>query len=255
MSAALHVVAAGTLALAPAGWPWIVGGLILNHAGLALGGILPRSRLLGRNICRLNDGAESVRDVALTFDDGPNPDVTPRVLDLLDGAGCTASFFVIGKHAECFGELTTEIAGRGHMVENHTYGHSHGFAFQPPRVLAREIDRTQEIVDRLTGRPPAFFRAPAGVRNVFLDPVLHRRGLRLVSWTSRGFDTVERRPEAVSRRLVRRLRPGAVLMLHDGSSARDRGGEPVVVEALERTLDDLQRLGLRGVALPDLGRR
>jgi peptidoglycan/xylan/chitin deacetylase (PgdA/CDA1 family) len=247
----LHVSAVGALAMVPPGWPWIVGGLVLDHAGLALGSILPRSRLLGPNVRRFHDGSASPREVALTFDDGPDPSVTPRVLDMLDDAGCSASFFAIGRRAERFGDIVTEIAARGHMVENHTHGHSHTFAFQPPHVLAREIDRMQETVERLTGRPPVFFRAPAGVRNVFLDPVLHRRRLRLVSWTRRGFDTVERRPEAVSRRLTRGLRPGAILLLHDGSCARDRRGEPVVVEALKRTLDELCRLGLRGVRLPD----
>jgi len=245
----MHVAAIGALAAMPTGWPWVVGGLILDHAGLALGGVLPRSRLLGPNIRRLDDGPTASRDVAWTFDDGPDPQVTPRVLDMLDHAGCNASFFVIGKRAERFRDIVTEIARRGHAVENHTHGHTHAFAFLPPHVLGREIDRAQQIVERLTGRRPAFFRAPAGIRNIFLDPVLHRRRLRLVSWTRRGFDTVERRPEAVYRRLVRGLRPGAVLMLHDGSSARDRRGEPVVLESLKRTLDELQRRGLHGVRL------
>jgi peptidoglycan/xylan/chitin deacetylase (PgdA/CDA1 family) len=246
----VHLAAAGALAVRSGVWPWVVGGLLLDHVGLVLGGLLPRSRLLGANLSRLPDDSVARREVALTFDDGPDPEVTPRILDLLEEAGCSASFFVVGKRAERFGEIVSETARRGNSVENHTYDHPHGFAFLTPGGLAREIDRNQEILGRLAGRPPAYFRAPAGIRSLFLDPVLHRRGLRLVSWTHRGFDTVERCPEAVSRRLLRRLDAGAVLLLHDGSSAPDRDGEPVVVETLKRTLDELQRRGLKGVRLP-----
>jgi peptidoglycan/xylan/chitin deacetylase (PgdA/CDA1 family) len=175
--------------------------------------------------------------------------VTPLILDLLAEAGCSASFFFVGKRAEQYGEIVVETARRGHSVENHTYEHSSTFAFHRPSVLIREIDRTQEVLEKLTGRPPAFFRAPAGIRNMLLHPVLHRRGLSLMSWTRRGFDTVARCPKSVAGRLTRGLTAGDVLLLHDGSSACDRHGEPVVLESLKLTLVELERRGLKGAGV------
>jgi peptidoglycan/xylan/chitin deacetylase (PgdA/CDA1 family) len=206
--------------------------------------------LLGPNVRRVPASQLGPNEVVLTFDDGPDPEVTPRVVELLDLAGCSASFFFIGQQAERFGEIAEDTARRGNGVENHSYGHSKAFAFYGARRLGREIDRAQDLLASVSGRTPRYFRAPAGIRSVCLDPVLHRRGLTLVSWTRRGFDTVERRPEIVARRLVRHLAPGDLLMLHDGSSCRDRRGEPVVLETLKRVLEILERRGLRGVGLP-----
>lgn len=249
-SALLHLASLGYLALRPGDWAWILGALGLDHGGLAVGGLLPRSRLLGPNIKSLRTSRSPGDAIVLTFDDGPDPGTTPRVLDILDDADCSASFFCIGGRARQYPEVVEEIARRGHGVENHTFSHSNAFAFHGPRRLARELDSTQEILATLSGEVPRYFRAPAGIRGILLDPALQRRGLRLVSWTRRGFDTVDRNPERVARRLLRRVEPGDVLVLHDGSSCVDRGGQPVVLETLKRMIETLDRRGLRGAALP-----
>jgi len=235
LSAGLHAAALGTLALSPERWPFVAGGLVLNHAILSTAGMWPRSRLLGANLSRLPEPAEDA--VALTFDDGPDPEVTPRVLDLLDRHGARATFFVVGRKVEEHPGLTAEIHARGHMVENHTYRHLNGFAFLGPRGMEREVQKAQDAIERATGRRPALFRAPAGIRNPWLDLVLARTSLSLVSWTRRGFDTVTRDGHRVAERLVRGLRAGDILLLHDGSSARDAGGRPVILEALPRVLE------------------
>src|SRR5262245_8003220 len=160
---------------------------------------MPRSELLGRNLVR-SAAAERAGAVALTFDDGPDPDVTPGVLDLLDRHGSRASFFCIGERAVRHADLASEIARRGHRLENHSHTHRTGFFFHTPGALDREIGACQEALVRAAGRAPAFFRAPAGIRSPLLDAALARAGLELASWTRRGFDTIARDPAGVASR-------------------------------------------------------
>ena len=135
-------------------------------------------------------------------------------------------------------------------MENHSYRHSNLFSFFVFGALSREIDRAQEILEEITGKRPRFFRAPAGLRNPWLDGALASRGLVLVSWSRRGFDTVVSDPARVVDRLTDGLAAGDVLLLHDGSPARTGGGRPVVLEALPLLLEELDRHNLRSIALP-----
>src|SRR5262249_9941860 len=145
-----------------------------------------------------------------------------------------------------------EPARRGHRVENHTDPHPHLSACSPAPLLRREVEGAQEAIAAATGRRPPLFRAPAGLRNPLLEWVLHRAGLHLVTWTRRGFDAVDPSPAAIAPPLLRRLAPGAGLLLHDGRSSG--GGNPVVLEALPRVLDALAARGLRSVVIrPPLG--
>ncbi len=249
LSIGLHAAGVVALAATPARWPLVAGAMILDHLVLCTAGLLPRSGLLGANLSRLPPAAAGGK-VALTFDDGPDPAVTPAVLDLLAARGARASFFVIGRRAERHPELVTEIARQGHRLENHTYRHSNAFACGGPRRLSREIDRAQDTIERLTGRRPAYFRPPAGIRNPWLDALLARRGLTLASWTRRGFDTVDGRPGRVGRRLLKGLAAGDVLLLHDGNAARGPGGRPVVLEVLPRLLAAAAERGLSTTCLP-----
>ncbi|HYH40486.1 MAG TPA: polysaccharide deacetylase family protein, partial [Burkholderiales bacterium] len=138
---------------------------------------------------------------------------------------------------------------RGHGVENHSHRHSHAFAFGGFSRLAREVDAAQSAIATSAGRPPAFFRAPAGFRGPFLDLVLAKRGLTYVSWTRRGYDTVRRDPVQVFDKLTKGLAAGDVLLLHDGNAARTAQGEPVVLAVLPRLLEHLRAERLTSVAL------
>jgi peptidoglycan/xylan/chitin deacetylase (PgdA/CDA1 family) len=249
-SVGLHLLAAGLCLIRPRWWPWIAGGVVADHLLLVAGSLWPRSGLVGENLRRLPPWAEGQRAVALTFDDGPDPEVTPRVLDLLDERGARGTFFCIARHAASHPRIVAEIARRGHAVENHTFHHSPGFCFLGPRPLGRELDRAQAVLAEHAGSLPRWFRAPAGLRNPWLDSALAARGLHLASWTRRGFDTVSRDPEAVLRRLARRLAPRDVLLLHDRAPLRDAGADAVVLAVLPRLLDRLGHAGLRSVALP-----
>lgn len=249
-SLAAHGASAAVLAAMPQLWPQLLGLLALNHAALACG-MHPRGTLLGANMSRLPQGQGN--SVALTFDDGPDPEVTPRVLDLLDAFGARASFFVLGERADRHPHLLREMLRRGHDVENHTHRHPYGFACMGPVAQWREIRQAQEAIAAACGRAPHFFRAPMGLRNPLLDPVLAAEGLQLASWTRRGLDTRRRPPERILARLTRRLAAGDILLLHDGSSARDAAGRPLVLEVLPALLRRLAELGLTAIALPRPG--
>jgi peptidoglycan/xylan/chitin deacetylase (PgdA/CDA1 family) len=230
-TAGVHAAGGAVLLAAPGLWPWVAGVLIADHALLAAGSLWPRSTLVGPNLRRLRGGTERAGGVALTFDDGPDPRVTPRVLDLLDARGARGTFFCVGRRAETYPGLVAEIARRGHGVENHSYRHSNAFCFYGPRAAAADIDRAQAVLAAQAGSAPRWFRAPAGLRNPWLDTVLQSRGLALASWTRRGFDTVSRDAPAVARRLVRGLAAGDILMLHDGHPGGG-GARTVVLDVL-----------------------
>ena len=249
-SAGLHAAAAALLAVAPHHWRLAVAALVGNHTLLGGAGLWPRSRLLGPNLCRFSGAAARRGEVALTFDDGPDPRVTPGVLDCLERYGVRASFFCIGRRAETHPDLVAETVRRGHRVENHSYSHPPAFTCYPPAALRRELRRAQEALARAGGARPRWFRAPAGFRGPLLERELAAAGLHLASWTRRGFDTVSRDPARVAARLLKGAAGGDVLLLHDGSAARDRGGAPVALAALPRLLDELARRGLRAVPLP-----
>ncbi len=244
---ASHVAALAALGFAPERWPWILGTLVANHLTIGISGLIPTSRLLGPNLTRLPASAGSV---ALTFDDGPDPEVTPKVLDLLEERGARASFFVIGKRVEAHPDLAAEIVRRGHTVENHTYRHRHDFSLRGPRALDREVTAAQEAIAQATGRYPTWFRAPAGLRGVFLESVLARHGLSLAAWTRRAYDTVVRDPQKIVESLGRGLAAGDVLLLHDGTAARTAAGSPALLDALPRLLDLIAEGGLLALPLP-----
>lgn len=248
-SLGVHAGALGALIARPAAWPWAVGVLVADHALLAATGLCPRSRLLGPNLTRLPSAAAREGQVAITFDDGPDPEVTPRVLEVLEDRAARATFFSIGERVRSCAGLTREASRQGHEIENHSERHLHYFSLLGPRALAAEIERAQASIGAVTGRAPAFFRAPVGLRNPFLDPVLTRLGLRLTSWTRRGLDTVSASAEVVLGKLTEGLAGGDILLLHDGHAARTRSGVPVILEVLPRLLDAVAAAGLTPVTL------
>jgi peptidoglycan/xylan/chitin deacetylase (PgdA/CDA1 family) len=224
---------------------------LADQAALAVGGLWARSRLLGPNVRRLPAAAASRKEIALTFDDGPDPRITPSVLDLLDQVEARATFFCIGQRAAACPELVREIVGRGHLVENHSYRHSNLFAFHGLGRLRQEITRGQEVLGELAQRRPCLFRPPARIRSFLLEPVLASMGLSLVSWSWRGFDTLTSDPEQIGRRLAPGVKPGQILLLHDGRGSQR--GNHVVLEVLPQVFDCIKERGLKPVSLtPDV---
>ena len=223
--------------------------MIANHLQLAATGLWPRSNGLGSNWTSLPAAAASRGEVAITIDDGPDPEVTPQVLDILARYSACATFFCIGQRAEQHAGCVRACAAAGHAVENHSYRHRHNFSLLGPGGMHREIEHAQRTLTELSGTPPQFFRAPAGLRNPFLDPVLHRLQLQLASWTRRGFDTVNADADKVLARLTRGLAAGDILLLHDGHAARTRSGTPLILEVLPRLLEAIRQKSLMAVTL------
>jgi peptidoglycan/xylan/chitin deacetylase (PgdA/CDA1 family) len=240
-----HAAALGASIVEPRLWLEILGLVGANHALLACG-MRPRSAMLGANLTSLpRQQAGDSRSVAVTFDDGPDPEVTPRLLDLLDAHGAKASFFVIGRRALQHPHIVRDIVARGHSIENHTYSHPHSFGCWTPGAMMREILQAQDAIANACGQSPAFFRAPAGIRNPLLDPVLAMTGLQLVTWTRRGYDTISPNPNRVYDRLTRGLKAGDILLLHDRSTRRGSPALTVTPLLLER----LRRESLTSVSL------
>ncbi|MEO7400208.1 MAG: polysaccharide deacetylase family protein [Polaromonas sp.] len=243
----------GLALLAVFAWPeqcrWALGAVLLNHLLLAAIGLWPRSHWLGTNWTQLPAAAAARGEIALTIDDGPDPLVTPKVLDLLDRHAAHATFFCVGEKAERYPDLCREIVRRGHAVENHSQHHFHHFSLMGPGAMAREVQAAQTTFTTITGQRPLFFRAPAGLRNPFLDAVLWRQGLRLASWSVRGFDTRVGDAKRVGKRLERGLRAGAILLLHDGNSASTPSGQAVILEVLPALLESAASARLRWVTL------
>ncbi|ARU31057.1 polysaccharide deacetylase family protein [Sulfuriferula sp. AH1] len=246
---ALHGVALVAIIVAPEHWRWTLGAVIVNHLLLTAAGLWPRSHWLGPNWTQLPAAAAARNEIALTIDDGPDPVVTPQVLDILDRYAAKASFFCIGDKAALYPELCREIVRRGHAVENHSQHHRHFFSLLGPRGFMRELQTAQITLNGITGQHPLFFRAPAGLRNPFLDPVLTRLGLTLASWSGRGFDTRINDAERVKNSLLRKLHNGAILLLHDGNAARTANGTPVILEVLPAVLKIAAAKGLRCITL------
>lgn len=250
-SLAVHGGAALGLALAPSSWPWLAGAVVANHALVTVAGLLPRSTLLGPNLTRLPAAATERRSIALTIDDGPDPEVTPRVLDLLDAAGAKASFFCIGWRVRENPALCREIVARGHRVENHGDSHSKAFSLFGPARQRADIAAAQATLADACGQLPRFFRATAGLRNLFLDPVLAGLDLQLASWTRRAYDTRCGDPATVHARLTQNLAAGDILLMHDGHAARTADGQPVILGVLPELLATLHTHQLQTVTLHD----
>jgi peptidoglycan/xylan/chitin deacetylase (PgdA/CDA1 family) len=247
-SALVHLAALIAIVADDRLWPWSVGAVVVNHVLLAAGGLLPRSRLLGPNWTRLSDARGQV---ALTIDDGPDPQVTPAVLDLLARHRVRATFFCIGERIARHPELARRITREGHEIGNHTAHHPYGFSLFGPAAIRREIAAAQAQIETICNVKPRFFRAPAGLRNPFLQPCLTSQGLQLASWTRRGFDTATGDADRVLKRLTRDLQAGDILLLHDGRAARTPDGIPVILAVLPRLLPVLAARQLCCVTLSE----
>ncbi len=219
-----HVIAilaalSGAVALALSNATVAIGLLILAMVIAGFGVALPQLRLFGPFVCR---GDVSRRRVALTFDDGPDNQSTPELLDLLRAERVPVTFFCIGRNVTAQPELTARIVREGHLLANHTYSHSNATNFFGVEKLVEEMTRTQSAIRDAAGVTPAFFRPPMGLSNPRVFKAATAVGLRVIGWTARGFDTQCSTPHRIVRRILRGVEPGAIILLHDGKIPADR---------------------------------
>lgn len=219
-----HVIAIlaallGAVALALSNATAAIGLLILAMVIAGFGVALPQLRLFGPFVCR---GDVSRRRVALTFDDGPDNQSTPDLLDLLRAERVPVTFFCIGRNVTAQPELTARIVREGHLLANHTYSHSNATNFFGVEKLVEEMTRTQSAIRDAAAVTPAFFRPPMGLSNPRVFKAATAVGLKVIGWTARGFDTQCSTPHRIVRRILRGVEPGAIILLHDGKIPADR---------------------------------
>ena len=220
--------------------------LLAGYVALVLSGVFVlRWRVFVDAIVR---GPRGARGVALTFDDGPDPIWTRRVLDTLDAHGVRATFFVIGRKVEEHPDVVRDILTRGHAVGVHSYAHDRLFALRSPARVKADVELAVDILERATGVRPRLFRPPIGHTNPTIARVIDDLDLVTIGWTVRGGDACARSaPSAVQSRVRRGLRDGVIVALHD---APERGArEPVIVRTLPAILDAIAALRLDVIPL------
>ena len=213
----------------------VVGAAMLMRAATSLD-----SEWFGKAVRRLPAGT---RRVALTFDDGPSVAYSGQILDLLRARNIKATFFVCGKNLERHPDVARRMVAEGHEIGNHTYSHPYLYLLSRKRI-EEEIDRTQSVIEKITGVRPKLFRPPYGIRWFGLFRILRERGLKMILWSATGFDWKDSKDQIVASTLDE-LEPGAIVLLHDGHGVRsgDQVERGNTVAALPEILDRASSLG------------
>lgn len=229
---------------------WVLLSVWCTLCGLwvGLGVSFPRLQLFGASLCR---AATEKHAIALTFDDGPDPEITPVVLESLARHGFRATFFCIGAKVLNHPELIRRIVSEGHEVENHSFAHSPWTNLFSVSRLREDLARAQREIEGITGVKPSFFRPPIGLTNLRVFKVARELGLQVTGYTARAFDRRPDPPEQIARRLSKQLAPGAILVLHDSGIPACRTADLLAALARELTgsgleclrLDELVRTG------------
>jgi peptidoglycan-N-acetylglucosamine deacetylase len=250
---ALWIVGGGAiigmcLRLIPGGPVGVAAVALMLAVTVAVGVMSQRCGFFAQPLNEAPDGRRP--ELALTFDDGPDPEHTPHVLELLAGAGARATFFVIGNKVARHPQLARRIAAEGHELANHTTSHRWHMALWPAPAVAADLEVTSQLLVQTTGRRPKFFRPPAAVLSPRIAAGARSAGLTLVGYTVRSGDgSAVVAARHVLRRLRRGLRAGAILVMHDGAVD---SRAPASLEVLPAILEELRVRGLRSVTLSEL---
>ena len=229
---------------------WLIAGVIalLATALMAWGVFDVNSSLWAPTLWQV----PGVNAVALTFDDGPDPEFTPRVLEILAREQVTATFFVVGERARANPALLREIDRRGHLIGNHSFSHAWNINFSLRAGLTREIEGCNQVIEAAIGKRPKFYRAPHGFKNPALGDVLANHAMTCVGWQVRGFDAVHSDAGAIASRLVLKARAGGILLLHDGSGLHGTQDRSATLQALPVIIDGLRARGFAFKRLDEL---
>lgn len=214
------------------GWWWAIAGGAAISILYCFAVLRPRCQWLGE-VIDLREGREPL----ITIDDGPCPQETPALLDLLDHHGRKAVFFVIGENVRAHPELAREIVRRGHELGNHTMTHPQStFWCAGPWRTRREIMECQKVIEETTGVTPSLFRAPVGHRNLFTHPVTDEAGLKVMAWSRRGFDAVDKDAGKILDRILP-VRRGDIVLMHEGTGIASRILQGVITGSSSKDTD------------------
>lgn len=245
-----HGLFVSLLVFLPQYWLVVILLVFISHLLVMLACLLPASPWPGRGIRKITAAGQST--IYLTFDDGPDPEITPQVIAMLNKYNAQASFFALGEKVIKHPDIICNMAKSGHMVENHSWSHPAFFFFLPWSQLRKQLTKTNEVISTATGRVPNYFRAPAGIKSPMLQLLLIHLGLQLAAWSKRGFDTMSKDADKIEQRLLKDLQAGDILLLHDGSSAVDNNDQQVVLTVLFRILEHCRKQGYKVSHLPDI---
>jgi peptidoglycan-N-acetylglucosamine deacetylase len=194
-------------------------------------------------------GPRERAQVAITFDDGPDVEWTLRVRDILDAHGVKATFFEVGKAVTAHPEIARALLDDGHLLGNHSFHHDY-WRWLDPRYP--ELDRTETAFRQLLGVCPALFRPPHGQRTPFMVAQAHDKGMEVVTWDTSAQDWSDHDGARVAQRILSDVRPGSIVLLHDGIDGNGGADRSVLLTALPLVLDGLAARGLQPVRLDEL---
>ncbi|HEV7991321.1 MAG TPA: polysaccharide deacetylase family protein [Gemmatimonadaceae bacterium] len=217
-------------------------------AGLAAHGAWHRNSFVFGPVVTHLPGDEPV--VSITFDDGPNPHATPRILDILRRARVTATFFVLGRHVERWPELVRRMAVEGHQLGNHGYFHRK-LHRRSPTYVRDDITRGTEQIVRASGVRPRLFRAPHGFRSPWVTPIAASLGQRTVGWSLGVWDSALPGAQVIASRAIEGMHAGSILLLHDGDGYDPDGDRSQTADALPSIIEGLRGRGFRFTTLPE----
>jgi peptidoglycan/xylan/chitin deacetylase (PgdA/CDA1 family) len=233
----------------PMPWWAVVSAALLVLTALGGGIFVMGAGLFARPVLAVDEVRAQGR-LALTFDDGPNAEVTRKIAELLESRGHRGTFFPIGRRAGEYLAMLGELVRRGHGLGNHSFSHAHTLPFFGVERLTADLEQAQAVFDKAAGVRPRWFRPPVGILSPRVVAAAKRARLELVGWSGTARDGIDTPVDAAAMRLLRRLKPGAILVLHDG--AEQAGRTPIALAVLERVLDEMARRGLRSVTLDEL---
>lgn len=201
------------LTVVSADFAWLFIPVVITYlALLVIGSVKICSGFYLQAICRL-DTTEN--KICLTFDDGPDEETTPKILDILDSQNIKATFFIIGEKAERHREIVKEIHRKGHAIGIHSYSHAFFFDLYGKKKMERDLLKCEQAIFEITGEKPLLFRPPYGVTNPAMARVVKKLGYRVVGWSVRSFDTKINDDKKLVDRVIKGLQPGAIILLHD----------------------------------------
>jgi len=154
------------------------------------------------------------KEIALTFDDGPHPDITPKLIELLNKHNIKATFFCVGKNADVNPEIVANTFTGGHIIGNHSYNHSNFFDLLSSKKMQKEILDTNEVITSITGKTPLLFRPPYGVTNPMLRKAIKKTNMMSIGWSLRSLDTVKSSDEVLTK-LMTNTKSGDIVLFHD----------------------------------------
>jgi len=213
-------------------------------------GISPRSRFYGKV---LSNGNRNCPRIALTFDDGPNEPYTSQVLNILEKYRIKATFFVIGQNARRYPETCRRIVAAGNVIGNHSYHHHKSLCLKWGKTIARDIELARQAIYECTGFEPKLFRPPHGFRTPWLMRTARRLGYTVVTWDNMTSDwKADKSGDEIAQTIVRRVKPGSVVVLHDGRNTRPSYDRSQMLRALPSVIGTLKERGFDFVTIPEL---